>query len=167
MASSGRSGAARADAVVARLGLKVHLDQEMTGLSGGQAARAGLASLLLSRYGVFLLDEPTNDLDLDGLDRLEEFVRGPSRRDDMVEPCREFLTRTVTRVVELDLSQQQVMTFGGGYAAYLAERDVERQHARAEYDEYAARRAGLPGARPVAAGLDGEGRQERPPQAAG
>ena len=46
----------------------------MTALSGGQAARAGLASLLLSRYDVFLLDEPTNDLDLAGLDRLERFV---------------------------------------------------------------------------------------------
>ena len=54
----------------------------MTALSGGQAARASLASLLLSRYDVFLLDEPTNDLDLDGLARLETFVRacgpGPS-----------------------------------------------------------------------------------------
>ena len=47
----------------------------MTALSGGQAARASLASLLLSRYDLFLLDEPTNDLDLDGLERLERFVR--------------------------------------------------------------------------------------------
>ena len=52
----------------------VDLDRPMTALSGGQAARAGLASLLLSRYDVFLLDEPTNDLDLDGLARLEDFV---------------------------------------------------------------------------------------------
>jgi ATPase subunit of ABC transporter with duplicated ATPase domains len=133
----------RADAVVAGLGLKVDLDHEMTGLSGGQAARVGLASLLLSRYDVFLLDEPTNDLDLDGLARLEEFVAGLRAGTVLVSHDREFLTRTVTRIVEIDLSQQQVMTFGGGYAAYLAERDVQRQHARADYDEYAARRAGL------------------------
>jgi ATPase subunit of ABC transporter with duplicated ATPase domains len=133
----------RADAVVAGLGLKVDLDHEMTGLSGGQAARVGLASLLLSRYDVFLLDEPTNDLDLDGLARLEEFVAGLRAGTVLVSHDREFLTRTVTRVVEIDLSQQQVMTFGGGYAAYLAERDVQRQHARADYDGYAARRAGL------------------------
>jgi ATPase subunit of ABC transporter with duplicated ATPase domains len=133
----------RADAVVAGLGLKVDLDHEMTGLSGGQAARVGLASLLLSRYDIFLLDEPTNDLDLDGLARLEEFVAGLRAGTVLVSHDREFLTRTVTRVVEIDLSQQQVMTFGGGYAAYLAERDVQRQHARADYDEYAARRAGL------------------------
>ena len=133
----------RADAVVAGLGLRVSLDHEMTELSGGQAARAGLASLLLSRYDVFLLDEPTNDLDLDGLARLEEFVAGLRAGTVLVSHDREFLTRTVTRVVEIDLSQQQVMTFGGGYAAYLAERGVQRQHARADYDEYAARRAGL------------------------
>ena len=133
----------RADAVVAGLGLRVSLDHEMTGLSGGQAARAGLASLLLSRYDVLLLDEPTNDLDLDGLARLEEFVAGLRAGTVLVSHDREFLTRTVTRIVEIDLSQQQVMTFGGGYAAYLAERGVQRQHARADYDEYAARRAGL------------------------
>jgi ATPase subunit of ABC transporter with duplicated ATPase domains len=133
----------RADAVAAGLGLKVRLDHEMTGLSGGQAARAGLASLLLSRYDVFLLDEPTNDLDLDGLIRLEEFVTGLRAGTVLVSHDREFLTRTVTRVVELDLSQQQVTSFGGGYAAYLAEREVARQHARAEYDEYAGRRADL------------------------
>ncbi len=133
----------RADAVVAGLGLRVGLDHEMTGLSGGQAARAGLASLLLSRYDVFLLDEPTNDLDLDGLARLEEFVAGLRAGTVLVSHDREFLTRTVTRIVEIDLSQQQVATFGGGYAAYLAERGVQRQHARADYDEYAARRAGL------------------------
>ena len=51
----------------------------MTALSGGQAARVGLAALLLSRYDVLLLDEPTNDLDLDGLDRLEDFVDGAAR----------------------------------------------------------------------------------------
>ena len=50
--------------------------RSMTGLSGGQAARVGLASLLLSRYDVLLLDEPTNDLDLAGLDQLERFVDG-------------------------------------------------------------------------------------------
>ena len=133
----------RADAVAAGLRLKVHLDHEMTGLSGGQAARAGLASLLLSRYDVFLLDEPTNDLDLDGLARLEEFVAGLRAGTVLVSHDREFLARTVTRVVEIDLSQQQVMAFGGGYSAYLAERDVARQHARADYDEYAARRTGL------------------------
>ena len=133
----------RAGEVAADLGLAVDLDQPMTTLSGGQAARAGMASLLLSRYDVFLLDEPTNDLDLDGLDRLERFVTELRAGTVLVSHDREFLTRTVTRVVELDLAQQQVRAYGGGYEGYLAEREVARRHARAEYDEYAGTRAAL------------------------
>ncbi|MFJ2743301.1 ABC-F family ATP-binding cassette domain-containing protein [Streptomyces sp. NPDC087440] len=133
----------RAEEVAASLGLTVGLDQPMTGLSGGQAARAGLASLLLSRYDVFLLDEPTNDLDLDGLDRLESFVKGLRAGTVVISHDREFLTRTVTKVLELDLAQQQIKLYGGGYAAYLEERETARRHAREEFDEYADKKASL------------------------
>ncbi|PRY36379.1 ABC-F family ATP-binding cassette domain-containing protein [Umezawaea tangerina] len=129
--------------VVADLGLTVSLDQPMTALSGGQAARAGMASLLLSRYDIFLLDEPTNDLDLDGLERLERFVGDLRAGTVVVSHDREFLARTVTRVVELDLAQQQVRTYGGGYAAYLEEREVARRHAREEFEEFADTKAAL------------------------
>ncbi|MFC5096721.1 ABC-F family ATP-binding cassette domain-containing protein [Amycolatopsis plumensis] len=133
----------RAAEVAADLGLAVDLDQPMTSLSGGQAARAGLASLLLSRYDVFLLDEPTNDLDLDGLARLERFVSGLRAATVLVSHDREFLARTVDRVVELDLAQQQVNVYGGGYESYLEEREVARRHAREEYEEYADTKASL------------------------
>lgn len=133
----------RAEEVAADLGLAVDLDREMTALSGGQAARAGLMSLLLSRYDVFLLDEPTNDLDLDGLDRLEKFVTGLRAGTVVISHDREFLTRTVDRVVELDLVQQQIRSYGGGYDAYLTEREVARRHAREDFDEYADKRGDL------------------------
>lgn len=133
----------RAEEVVGSLGLTVGLDRPMTGLSGGQAARAGLASLLLSRYDVFLLDEPTNDLDLDGLARLEDFVTGLRAGTVLVSHDREFLARTVDKVLELDLAQQQVNLYGGGYAAYLEERETARRHAREAYEEYADTRSSL------------------------
>ncbi|MFF8605868.1 ABC-F family ATP-binding cassette domain-containing protein [Streptomyces sp. NPDC015346] len=133
----------RAEEVADSLGLTVGLDQAMTSLSGGQAARAGLASLLLSRYDVFLLDEPTNDLDLDGLERLEAFVRGLRAGTVVISHDREFLTRTVTKVLELDLAQQQITLYGGGYDAYLDERDTARRHAREDFEEYAGRKAAL------------------------
>ncbi|MGQ4416817.1 ATP-binding cassette domain-containing protein [Streptomyces sp. SAS_269] len=133
----------RAEEVADSLGLAVDLDQPMTSLSGGQAARAGLASLLLSRYDVFLLDEPTNDLDLDGLERLERFVTGLRAGTVVVSHDREFLARTVTKVLELDLAQGRINLFGGGYEAYLEERDVARRHAREEYEEYADKRGAL------------------------
>ncbi|KOU26847.1 heme ABC transporter ATP-binding protein [Streptomyces sp. WM6372] len=135
----------RAEEVADELGLAVSLDLPMTALSGGQAARAGLASLLLSRYDVFLLDEPTNDLDLEGLERLERFVKGLRAGTVVISHDREFLTRTVTKVLELDLAQQQINLYGGGYDAYLEERERARTHAREEFDEYAGKKAALEG----------------------
>ena len=130
--------------VAADLGLAADLlDAPMTSLSGGQAARANLASLLLARFDVFLLDEPTNDLDLAGLERLERWVRELRAGTVLVSHDREFLARTVTSVLELDLAQQQVTQYGGGYEAYLAERETARRHAREAYEEYAEKRSEL------------------------
>ena len=141
------SGAAdldeRLSPVLADLGLTVGADALMTSLSGGQAARAALAALLLSRFDVVLLDEPTNDLDLAGLERLEHFVRGLRSGVVLVSHDREFLSRVVTRVVELDLAQHQVAVYDGGYDAFLAERAVARRHAREAYEEFADKKADL------------------------
>jgi ATPase subunit of ABC transporter with duplicated ATPase domains len=120
-------------------------DALMTSLSGGQAARVGLAALLLSRFDIVLLDEPTNDLDLDGLARLEAFVRGLRGGVVLVSHDREFLARCVTRVLELDLAQGANRVFGGGYDAYLEERETARRHKRESYDEFADKKADLVG----------------------
>jgi len=145
------SGAAdleeRTPAVLADLGLVFEgaraEDALMTSLSGGQAARVGLAALLLSRFDIALLDEPTNDLDLDGLERLEAFVRGLRGGVVLVSHDREFLARSVTRVLELDLAQHSNRVYGGGYDAYLEERATIRRHAREKYDEFADKKADL------------------------
>ncbi|WP_022877482.1 ABC-F family ATP-binding cassette domain-containing protein [Microbacterium sp. B19] len=141
------SGAADLDermpVVLADLGLEVGPDALMTGLSGGQAARVGLAALLLSRFDIALLDEPTNDLDLDGLERLETFVKGLRGGVVLVSHDREFLARSVTRVLELDLAQNSHRVYGGGYDAYLEERATLRRQAREKYEEFAETKADL------------------------
>ena len=134
---------ARIPAVLAELGLEVGADALMTSLSGGQAARVALAALLLSRFDIVLLDEPTNDLDLAGLARLEEFVQGLRGGVVLVSHDREFLARCVTTVVELDLAQNKVAVYDGGYDAFLEERDVARRHAREAYEEFADKKADL------------------------
>lgn len=143
------SGAADLDermpVVLQSLGLDLGTTALMTSLSGGQAARVGLAALLLSRFDIVLLDEPTNDLDLDGLERLEVFVRGLRGGVVLVSHDREFLARCVTRVLELDLAQNANRVFGGGYDAYLEERATLRRHAREKYDEFAEKKAELVG----------------------
>ena len=125
------------------LGLAVRLEAPMTSLSGGQAARANLASLLLSRYDIFLLDEPTNDLDIEGLAILEDFVVKLRAGTVLVSHDRAFLERTVDQVLELDLAQQSVRLYSGGYLAYLEERAIAQQHARDAYEKYADQKAAL------------------------
>lgn len=137
----------RLPAVLADLGLDSDAVRPestlMTELSGGQAARVGLAALMLSRFDIVLLDEPTNDLDLDGLARLEEIVGNLRGGVVLVSHDREFLARTVTRVVELDLAQNRTTVYGGGYESYLEEREVARRHRREQYDEFAEKKADL------------------------
>ncbi len=139
----------RAEQVCADLGLSPDLlDAQTVTLSGGQAARASLASVLLSRYDVFLLDEPTNDLDFAGLERLEEFVLGLSAGLVVVSHDREFLARTVTSVLDIDGPLRTARLFGGGWEAYLDERTRARQQHRDAFEEYDDKRsgAGRPGA---------------------
>jgi ATPase subunit of ABC transporter with duplicated ATPase domains len=129
----------RIEQVAADVGLGVDLDLHLGALSGGQAARVGLAALLLSRYDLYLLDEPTNDLDVDGLDLLEEFVAQSQAGMVVVSHDREFLAGTVTAVVELDRSLQRAVLYGGSYDAYLQERTIARDQARRAYEDYDAR----------------------------
>jgi ATPase subunit of ABC transporter with duplicated ATPase domains len=137
---------ARVGDVWADLGLHAGLlHQSMPSLSGGEAARAGLAALLLARFDVFLLDEPTNDLDLDGLARLERFVTGLDAPCVLVSHDRTFLQRTITHVVELDEFTHGATRYSGGWDAYLREREVARDQARQAYEEYDTKRSSLAG----------------------
>ena len=141
------SGAADLDErippVLAELAVGVSPDALMTGLSGGQLARVALAALLLSRFDLVLLDEPTNDLDLDGLARLESFIQNLRGPVVLVSHDREFLARCVTSVVELDLAQHKVAVYDGGYDSFLEERAVARRHAREAYEEFSDKKSDL------------------------
>ena len=109
------------------------LAAETASLSGGEAAKVGLAAVLLSRFNVLLLDEPTNDLDFAGLDRLERFVLEFSGPLIVVSHDRTFLDRVVTHVAELDAHDHSISVFAGGWGAYRHERELARKHAEATY----------------------------------
>jgi ATPase subunit of ABC transporter with duplicated ATPase domains len=141
-------GAADLDARVAEvwdgLGLApALLDQATATLSGGEAARVGLAALLLSRFDVYLLDEPTNDLDLDGLDRLERWLAELGAGSVVVSHDRTFLAHTVTSVVELDEFTHRATRFSGGWQAYLDEKAAAERHAWERFEEYDSKRSTL------------------------
>ncbi len=135
---------ARAGQVFADLSLTERVRSQPTAtLSGGEAARVSLASLLLSRFDVVLLDEPTNDLDLDGLDRLEKWVVGLDAPVALVSHDRSFLERTVTDVVEIDHHSRRASWFTGGWSSFLDERALSKLHAQQRFDEYDTKRQTL------------------------
>jgi len=135
---------ARAGATLADVGLPAdRLDVEVGSLSGGQAARAALAAILLSRFDVLLLDEPTNNLDFAGLDRLERFVATTSSGVVVVSHDRAFLDRAVERIIEVQEETHRAVEYAGGWSDYVAARELARSQQYARYDDYRAKRAAL------------------------
>ena len=127
---------ARSSSVCAELGVGTKLAARLASLSGGETARVQLAAILLARFDVFLLDEPTNDLDFDGLARLERFVDDVAGAVVVVSHDRDFLDRTVTRVVELDEWKRGAREYTGGWSAYERTRELERNRQYAAYETY-------------------------------
>ena len=113
---------ARAASTLRRVGLGVSLDREVSALSGGEKSRAALASILLARFDVYLLDEPTNDLDFAGLELLERFLSRLDAAFVVVSHDRAFLDRTVNRIAELESGTQRVHEYTGGWSEYEASR---------------------------------------------
>src|SRR3712207_3559870 len=75
---------------------------------------------------MLLLDEPTNHLDIEALEWLEGFVRGYRGGALIVSHDREFLDRTVTRILYLDGETRTVTSYPGGYSDFAAAREHER-----------------------------------------
>jgi ATPase subunit of ABC transporter with duplicated ATPase domains len=135
---------ARLATVLAEVGLGGELrDREMGALSGGQEARAALAAIMLSRFDLTLLDEPTNDLDFEGLARLESWVQRRPGGVVIVSHDRAFLDHTVTEVLELDEHHHTGTLFGGGWSGYVTERETARLHEAEAYATYEAARRDL------------------------
>ena len=118
-------------------------DHDVAALSGGQRAKVALAGIELSHFDITLLDEPTNDLDFEGLRRLESWVTSRPGGMVVVSHDRHFLARTVTTVVELDAHSRTATEFGGGWRGYQQERANTRRHAAEAFGVYDRRRAQL------------------------
>ena len=114
----------------------VPLDVPLGSLSGGEAARALLAGVLLARPTILLLDEPTNHLDLDGLAWLEAFLSDFAGAVLVVSHDRRFLDETVSQILELEGGE--LHAYEGGYTAYREEK--ARRGARRELDYEAQRK---------------------------
>ena len=122
--TGGWAAEARAKAVLTRLGLtdyEAHVDT----LSGGQRKRVALAQTLLTPTDLLILDEPTNHIDADTVDWLEEYLLAVPNALLLVTHDRYFLDRVANRIIELD--RRKLISYTGNYSRYLEQRAERHQ----------------------------------------
>jgi ATPase subunit of ABC transporter with duplicated ATPase domains len=109
------------------------------GRSPGEAARIRLEALIAAAADVALLDEPTNDLDVAGLELLDRFVDAHRGGMVVVSHDRAFLER-MTRIVEFEAETRRVRTYSGGWSEFASERARTRERQQQAYVHYATER---------------------------
>lgn len=97
-------------------------------LSGGQKKRIALASALIQPSDILILDEPTNQLDNETIDWLEQYLNKRKGALLMVTHDRYFLDRMVNEIIELDSGN--LYTYKGNYS-YFIEKKIEREEMEA------------------------------------
>ena len=106
------------------------------GLSGGEMTRNRIAGALSARAGLLLADEPTTDLDREGLGMLRRNLSGFPGAVLLVSHDRALLREICDRIWYLE--DGKITVFPGGYDDFMAERLRQRERAAFEYDQYKA-----------------------------
>jgi ATP-binding cassette subfamily F protein 3 len=127
--------APRIDAVLHGLGFDPDKAraQALTGLSGGERGRLGLAQQLVSPADVLLLDEPTNHLDLETTRWLEDYLRGLDATVLLISHDRAFLQAVADHVLHLEAGTTQSYT--GDYEAFVRQRAERRLSMQRAFDK--------------------------------
>ena len=112
-----------------------------SGLSGGEATRRRIAGALSENAPLLLADEPTTDLDRNGIEQLRRLLGAHRGALVLVSHDRELLSELCGRVLHLE--DGRLTDFPGGYADYRAELRRRRDFQQFEYDQYRAERSRL------------------------
>jgi ATPase subunit of ABC transporter with duplicated ATPase domains len=147
LALGGDDAEARLTAAAEEVGLSATLlGRPLSTLSGGQAARVGLATLRASRHDAVLLDEPTNHLDADGLAVLRRVLAEHRGGIVVVSHDRALLADVADELVVLgdpDAPAGTAVRHAGDFASWERRRSEERARARAAHEDAAGARAAL------------------------
>ncbi|MEO3478301.1 ATP-binding cassette domain-containing protein [Phaeobacter sp. CAU 1743] len=100
-------------------------------LSGGEKARLLLARLMARQSNLLVLDEPTNDLDVETLDLLQELLDAYDGTVLLVSHDRDFLDRVATTTIAME-GDGRATAYAGGWSDYLSQRAPEEAEEKAE-----------------------------------
>ncbi len=125
---------------IAKLFKKVRLEDvpfntAMSKLSGGQRSKVSLVKICLTKADIYLLDEPTNNLDFTTLRLMEDFVVSSGSAFIIISHDREFLDRTVKKTFEIDEFDHSLRIYNGGYSEYLKQHEARIVREWSEYED--------------------------------
>ncbi len=109
------------------------LPRQLDSFSGGEKTRGRLAALLLQEHDLMLLDEPTNNLDMDAVQWLEKYLASWRGSLLVVSHDRFFLDSIAEKIFFLDSGQ--VKPYRGNYTAFAAQRSLEEKAQEKEYEK--------------------------------
>ena len=118
-------------------------DQIMKTLSGGEKVKVQMARILLSQPTVLLLDEPSNDLDIETLEWLGEFIMTCQQAVLFISHDEVLISHTANRIIHMELlhrkTRSRITQAAMDYEDYMAQREdlFEKQMQKAVYDRRA------------------------------
>lgn len=118
----------RCKAMLTRLGFD-HYDYYMKELSGGQRKRVAMAAVLAQESNLLIMDEPTNHMDNDVIEWLEDFLKSYKGAIFMITHDRYFLDRVTNRIVEIEGGK--LYSYEGNYDYYLEAKAAREEMALA------------------------------------
>lgn len=118
--------------ILAGLNFDEPLDKKIKKLSGGEKMKILLAAMLLSNDDIFLLDEPTNNLDIEAITWLEKYLKSLNKQMIIVSHDEEFLNNLTTKIIELDGGK--IKEYNLSYYAYVEYKELEYTRALEAYE---------------------------------
>ena len=112
---------------------RTDFDKPTSEFSGGWRMRIELAKLLLKDPDVLLLDGPTNHLDIESIQWLEEFIKTSSKAVVVISHDRKFVDSITTRTIEVTMGR--IYDYKASYSHYLELRKERREQQQKQYEE--------------------------------
>ncbi len=132
-AAEGYTLQSKAEEILEGIGFKTSdLSRPLSEFSGGWRMRVMLAKLLLEKPSLLMLDEPTNHLDLPSIQWIETYLQSYEGAYIIVSHDREFLNRTVNKIVEV--TQADLHVYSGNYDFYEEEKALRNELQQNAYE---------------------------------
>jgi len=103
-------------------------------LSGGEITKRKITAAISNQTEILFADEPTCNLDLDGILLVERFLQQYGGALMLISHDREFLDKICTKIIEIKDGECKV--YPGNYSAYVEQADIELKHQKQEYQKY-------------------------------